>query len=120
MGRLPRRRLVISRVLNRGKVINFLVIRDDNNPGWVLPRCPFDPGCAFGQPVLFRPAELLISIAFISFNVPIGRFISDRPDRPGPENVFLPKQDLHVVVGDWLVVPREIQVDIRDLVTLKP
>ena len=105
VGRFPGRRLVVGRVLNRREVVNFHVVGHDDDPGRVLAGRPLDPGRPAGQPVLFGAAELNFLVAFVGLDVTVGGLIGDRPDRAGPVNVIFTEQDLHVVVGDRLVVP---------------
>ena len=119
VGSFPGGVLVIGRILNRGEIVNIHIIGHNNNPRRVLTGRPFDPSCALGETVLLSSPELNIVIPLESLNITIGSLIGHRSNRPGPENVLLADQYLHVVVGDWLVVSGEVQVDIRHLVSFE-
>ena len=119
VGRFPRSVLVIRRVLNRCKVVDFLIRRHNQDPGRVLSGRPFDPGCSLGKAVHLGAPQVLFGIPFVRLHEPVGRLISYSPNRSGPVHVIRPEEDLHVVVRNRLVVPGEVQVDIRHLISLK-
>ena len=119
VGRPPSRRQIIGRVLNRGKVVNFHRVWHNQNSGRVLAGSPLDPGCPLSQAVDFGGIKDLLGIAFVGLNVTIGRLIGHGANRSGPVNVVFTKQDLGVVMGDRLVVPGEVQIDIGHLISLK-
>ena len=120
MGRLPGGTLVIGRVLNRGEVIDVHVVGHDDDPGRVLPGRPLNPGGSLGKAVFLGAAELDVLVPLVGLYVTIGGLIRHGTNRPGPEHVLLTEEDFHVVMGNWLVVPGEVQVNIRDLVPLEP
>ncbi len=120
VGGFPGRTLVISRVLNRRKVVDVHVIRHNDDPSWVLTGRPLDARRSLGEPVFLSSPELDVIITFIGLDITIGGLIRHGSDRPGPEHVLLTEEDLHVIMGNWLVVPGEVQIDIWDLVPLEP
>ena len=112
--------LIISRILNWCKVINLHIIRNNNNSSRVLSCCSFNTGSTMRKPILFCSPKLLIRITFISLNVTIGSLIGNSTNRPSTKDILFTEQHFHVVMSNRLIVPREVQINIWNLISLKP
>ena len=110
------RRGVVRRVLHRAEVPNLVFLGNDHQAAGVLAGGPADPHTAGGQPVLLRPGHGPAPLRQVLFYIAKGCFLRHGADGPGPEHVGLSKH-LHTVgMGLGLVLPGEIQVNVRHLV----
>ena len=110
---------IVGRVLHRGKGINLLPQREDNDAARVLSRGP-----AHAHAALDNPVDLAVSLSgapllVVFLHIAVGRLVRKSADGAGPEGLSLAENHLGVVVGLALVLAGEVQVNIWLLVPLK-
>ena len=119
MGRERAAFLFIGRVLNRRKLVDFLVPRHDHDPARVLAGRPRHTGDADDEPIHFCPADHLAPFLKVILDVAKGRLVRQGRDSPGAIDLAFPENHFGVLVGFALVIAGEIQIDIRFLIALK-
>src|SRR5699024_6264941 len=106
--RLPFGFDIISRILNRSKVVYIHVVRHNDNTARVLARRPFNAGTAEYEAVDLSPPLMKSVIIEITLNVTEGRFFCDRADSPCAVNIVLPKQIFRIVMRFRLIDTAEV------------
>ena len=119
MGGLPLGRHIISWILDRCKVINIHVVRDNNDSARVLSSRPLNSGSSLRQPLNFCvPVELPV-VALIALDKSIGRLSRNGTNGPSPKGILRTKDIPHVQMGARLILSGEVQVNIGYLVPIK-
>ncbi|KXT69721.1 hypothetical protein SGODD07_01734 [Streptococcus gordonii] len=119
VGSLPLGRHIVSWILDRCKVINIHVVRDNNDSARVLSSRPLDSGSSLRQTLNFGvPVELPV-VALVALDKSIGSLSSHRTNRSCTEGIFLTKDIPHVQMGARLILSGEVQVNIGYLVPVK-
>ena len=106
---------VVSRVLHRAEIIDFLVAGDDHHAAGMLSGGALDIGTAQRQPFFFRPGHLLFPLFQVLEHKAVSGFFRHGTHSAGLEHMALAEQLKGVAVGLSLVLTREVQVNIRDL-----
>ena len=109
---LPERFLIISRILNWCEIIDFIFTWHNQYTTGMLSCCPFDACDSLGQSLNFCPTIMLIMVPFIAFHVTKSCFFSHCRYRSGTVHIMLAKQYFHVIVSNWLIITRKIQINI--------
>ena len=111
--------LLVSRVLDRRKVMDVHVAGDNHDPAGMLARRTLDAGAAADQAVDVGVVDLHAPGGGPFHDVAVGRLILDGADGAGAEYVVLAEQFFRVFMGLRMVFAGEIQVDIRYLVAVE-
>ena len=106
---------VVCRVLHRAEVRDILVLRHNDEPAGVLPRCALYAHKPLREAVLLRLAGLYAALLEVLFHVAVGGLFRERADRPGAENMVGAEKRLGVLVRLCLILSGEIEVYIRGL-----
>ncbi len=110
---------IVCRVLHRGKRINLLPQRKDDNSARVLSCRPLHPHTAGNQAVNLTGTLSLAALLKVFFNIAVSRLIRQRTHGSRPERLPFSKDNFGVIVGLTLVFAGEIQVNIRFLIAFK-
>jgi len=111
---------IICRVLERGKIMDIHIPWNNHYTSGVLAASPLDPRTSGDQTIHLRLALSHTTFLQVFLHKAVGRLISNSAYRTGSEHMSLTKQFLGVLMGPGLVITREVQVNIRNLVTFKP
>ena len=110
---------VICWILDRRKIIDIHVVRNNNDSPRVLSCCPLDTSSTLGKTFHLCITIKLAIISLIALDKTIGSLGSHRTNRSCTEGIFLTKDITHIQVGARLVFSREVQVNIGNLVPIK-
>ena len=102
-----------------GKVIDLVFQRHNNHAARVLAGGPFDAGTGQGQPFLFGVARLDSALFQVFQHIAVRGLVRQTGDGTRTEHVIVSEQFFHIVVRPVLIFAREVQVDIRHLVSLE-
>ncbi|MNW52290.1 hypothetical protein D3C74_298060 [compost metagenome] len=91
MGCFPLRPRIIGRILHRSDVLDFDVIRNDNNPAGMLTGTALNAGTPRRQAVQFRSAPTLVMFLFVFLSESERRFLCNRTNGTRAENILLPE-----------------------------
>lgn len=80
---------------------------------------PFDASGAFCQTIDFGCTIMKIMIALKAFYEPKGCFVRYGTDRSGTIDILFTEEHFRIVMGFWLIFPREVQIDIGDFVAME-
>ena len=119
MGGLPLGCHIIGWILNRCKVINIHVVRDNNDSTWVLSSRPLDSSSSLRQTLNFGVSVKLSIVALVALDKSISRLSCNGTNSSSPKGIFLTKDITHIQVSARLIFPREVQINIRYLVPVK-
>ena len=119
VSRLPFSRHVIRWILDRRKVVNIHVVRNNNDSSRVLSCCPLDTGSTLGKAFHLCITIKLPIVSLIALYKSIGSLSSYRTNRSCTEGILLTKNITHIQMGARLVFSREVQVNIGNLVPIK-
>ena len=110
---------IICRMLHRSKFIDIMSVGQHHDPARMLARASAHSGTALADPLDLTFPLPLVLLLIIPAHISVGRLVRQRADGPGLEGIAFPEQHLRILVGLGLVVPGEIQVDIRLLIPLE-
>ena len=110
---------IICWILDRCKVINIHVVRDNNDSARVLSSRPLDSGSSLRQTLNFCVSVELPVVALIALDKSIGRLSRNGTNSTSPKGILRTKDIPHVQVGAWLIFSGEVQVNIGYLVPVK-
>ena len=116
---LPFSRHIIRWILDRRKVVDIHVVRNNNDSPGVLSCCTLDTGSALSKTFHLCITIKLPIISLVTLDKAIGSLGSHRTNRSCTEGIFLTKDITHIQVGARLVFSREVQVNIRNLIPIK-
>ena len=108
MGRDRLRGHIVRRMLYRGKRIDHLAERQNNDTSRMLSRCP-----PYADTSLNDPVDLTISLSLsmllkIIFHISVGRLICQSTDGTRTERLSFTEDNLRVIVGAALVFTGEV------------
>ena len=112
-------RHIIGRMLDRGKGIDFLPMGKHDNASRVLSRRSSHTDAASHNPVYLTAAFANAPVLVIALHIAVSRLIGQCADCSGTEGLPFSENNFRIGMRAALVLSREIQVDIRLLVTLK-
>ena len=119
VSRLPFSRHVIRWILNRRKVVDIHVVRNNNDSSWVLSCSPLDTGSTLGKTFHLCITIKLPIVSLIALDKSISSLSSNCTNRSCTEGIFFTKDITYIQVGARLVFSREVQVNIGNLVPIK-
>src|SRR5690606_12027600 len=103
MRRFPFRVSIVSRILDRRKIVNFHIVRHNDNPARMLPGRSFYTSQALNKPIDFSAAKLQTFVVLIAFYESVCRFFSNGADRSSTIHMFFPEQFFRIVMCTRLV-----------------
>jgi len=110
---------IISRPLNRCKIIYVCIVGYYHDPPWVLSGCSLDSGAALNQSVHFCAVDLYTLCFIVFLYKSICSLICNGTNGTCPEYITLSKKLFCVFMSLRLVFSCEVQVNIRLLVSVK-
>ena len=110
---------VVSRVLYRREIVNFVLARYNYDAAGVLSRRALDADAAEKQSLDFGAAERNALLFKIFHNETVRRLFGERAERSGSENVFRAEKFFGVFMYFALNVAREVKVYIRRFVAFE-
>ncbi len=110
---------VVGRMLYRGKGVDLLPQREDDDPARVLAGGPLHAHTALDDPVDLTAPLGPPSFVIVVSDIAVGRLIRQGTHSPRPEGLALPEDHLRVIVCLTLILAGKVQIDIRLLVPLK-
>ena len=119
MGRDDAALHIVRRMLNRRKFINIMAVGEHNDAARMLSGTAPDPGTSFRDPLDLAAALALFPLLVIVLYKTVSRLVGQRTDGPGLECMPFPEKHFRIFMGLGLIVPGEVQVDIRLLVSLE-
>ena len=90
---------IIGRVLHRGKGINLLPQREDDDAARVLSRGPPHPHAALDNAVNLAVSLSRSPLLVVFLHIAVGGLVRQGADGPRPEGLALAENDLRIVVG---------------------
>ena len=111
---------IIGRMLHRRELIDAVSVGKYDDTSRMLPRAAPDPRAPFCDALDLAPALSLLMLFVIILHKAVRSLIRQGADRPRLKRMPLAEEHFRVFVGLCLIVPGEVQVDIRLLVPLKP
>ena len=112
--------LVVRRMLHRAEVVDLLVLGDDHHAPGVLAGGALYPGAPLGQAEHLGEGHVLAARHLqVLLHIANGGLLRHRADGARPEHVVLAKQLEGIPMGAGLILPGEVQVDIRHFVPAK-
>ena len=119
VGGLPLGGHIVSWILDRCKVINIHVVRDNNDSTRVLSSRPLDSGSSLRQTLNFGvPIELPV-VALVALDKSIGSLSRNGTNGTSPKGILSTKNIPHVQVSARLILSGEVQINIGYLVPVK-
>ena len=85
----------------------------------MLARGPAHSGAALDDPVDLTVPLSLSPLFVIIFHIAEGRFLCQSTDGPGLKGLSSTEDNLYIPVGFSLIIPGEVQVNIRLFISLK-
>ena len=110
---------IVGRTLNRCKLVNLMSHWKYDDPPRMLSGSSSNTGTSLYNTVDFANTFMLTTFFIIIFYISKGCFISQCTNGTGTESLSRTKNNFCITVGLTLIVPREVQVDIRFFVSLK-
>ena len=110
---------IVGRVLDRSKLLNVPADRKNNDSSGVLARGPAHSGAALDDPVDLTVPLSLSPLFVIIFYIAESRLLRQSTDGPGLKGLSSTEDNLYIPVGFSLIIPGEVQVNIRLFVSLK-
>ncbi len=80
---------VVRGILNRCKVVDITVFRDNHNPSRMLPRRTFYPGAAGNQTIYFRISATYIPFGQVTLDKAVGCFFRHCGNSAGAKYIIL-------------------------------
>ncbi len=114
-----RRSHIVGRPLDRRERLDFLPDGQDNDAARVLSRRAADPHAAPDKTVNLAVPPALAPLVVIPFHIAVSGLVGQRSHGARPVSLPLAENHFRVVVRVALVLPGEIEIDIRLLVPLK-
>ena len=111
---------IICRMLYGNELTDFVFLWQNHHSGRMLTCRSFYTDTAGGQTVHFRIREYLFPVLTVALYITIGGLFCKRADGSRAETVSFSKQLLNVCVCFGLINAREIEINIRNLVSLEP
>ena len=95
------------------------IARHNHDAGRMLARRRLDAHAAMGKPVDI--GNMLLDALFLEelLDIAKGRLIGDSLDGTCAVDVVLAEEHLGILMCDWLIGTREVQIDIRDLIAIE-
>ena len=111
---------LVGRPLQWRIIQNISILRHNDQSRWVLSGCPLYVGNALYQNIYL--ARLYISTFFLHIfsHISISALVCNTDYSAGAENIFFPEHFNDLGKGSRLVFPGKIQVNIRNLIAVKP
>jgi len=119
VGGLPFSRHVIRWILDRSKVVDIHVVRNNNDSPRVLSRCALDTSSTLGEAFHLCITIKLPIISLVALYKAIGSLSSHRTNRSCTEGIFFTKDITNIQVSARLVFSRKVQVNIGNLISIK-
>ena len=116
---LPFSRDVIRWILDRRKIIDVHVVRNNNNSPRVLSCCSLNTSRTLSEAFYLCITIKLAIVPLIALYKSIGSLGSHRTNRSCTEGIFLTKDITHIQVGARLILSRKVQVNIGNLIPIK-
>ncbi|CRF29628.1 Uncharacterised protein [Streptococcus pneumoniae] len=116
---LPFSRDIICWILDRRKIVDIHIVRNNNDSPRVLACCPLDTRRSLSEAFYFCITIKLAIISLVTLDKSIGSLGSYRTNRSRTEGIFFTKDITHIQVGARLIFSREVQVNIRNLIPIK-
>ena len=116
MRRDPLGIFIVSRVLHGAEVPDLVLLRDNDEAARMLAGRALDIDAAGRESVFLGLADGHLALGEVFFNVAVGCFFRDRADGSGAEHVVGAEHLDAVGVRPGLILAREVEVDIGDLV----
>ena len=110
---------IVGRVLDRSKLLNIPSNGKNNDPSRVLARGPAHSGAALDDPVDLTVPLPLSPLFIIIFHIAECRLLRQSTDSSRLKGLSRTENNLYIPVGFSLIIPGEVQVDIRLLVSFK-
>ena len=110
---------VVSRMLNRTKVVNLKFTRNDDHSAWMLTGRAFNTGTADGQTLGLSLIEKQASFLGVLLDVTESGLVGNGCNSSRLENVFGSEQGLGELMGARLILAREVKIDIRGLIPVE-
>ena len=110
---------IIRRMLHRGKGVNVLSHRQNNDTAGVLTGTSPDSGTPCDNPVDFAGSLVDAPLLKIIFHIPKGSLVRQGCNGSRTEGLSVAENNLRVLMGFTLVLTGEVQVNIRLLISLK-
>ena len=102
------RRHIIRRMLYRGKRIDHLAERQNNDTSRMLSRCTPDADTSLNDPVDLTISLSLSMLLKIIFHISVGRLICQSTDGTRTERLSFTEDNLRVIMGAALVFTGEV------------
>ena len=110
---------IICRVLHRRKGVDVLPVGQDDDSSRVLAGTAADAGTSLHDPIDLAVPFALPPLLVIVFHIAKRGLVRQSGNGPRPEGLSGAEDHFRIFVGAALVIPGEIQVDIRLLVPFK-
>src|SRR4051812_46932034 len=115
----PVRSRIICRELNWREIKNFHIVWNDDNSTRMLPGIPFDASTALHEPINFSSTQMEVIIIHISTDIAICSFFCNGTDCSCTIYIIFSEKLLCIVMGKSLVFPTEVQIDIRNFISIE-
>ena len=110
---------IVGRMLHRREGMDLLAQGQNDDSAGVLARGTAHTYAALGQTADLAVSLLLAFVLKIMLHITESRLLGHRCNRPRPESLAFTENNLRIAVGVSLIVSREVQVDIRLLISFK-